>query len=76
MIILNTIRCNLCGDEIESKHRHDYVRCKCGACSVDGGRDYLRRSFSKSTDYTELSITQPDSSPSRVLDMKIPQPFS
>ena len=29
MIIKNAIRCNICGDEIESKHRHDYVQCKC-----------------------------------------------
>ena len=43
MIIKNAIRCNICGDEIESKHRHDYVQCKCGACAVDGGHDYLRR---------------------------------
>ena len=62
MIIKNAIRCNICGDEIESKHRHDYVRCKCGACAVDGGHDYLRRSFSKITDYTDLSITQSDHS--------------
>ena len=34
MIIKNAIRCNICGDEIESKHRHDYVECKCGACCV------------------------------------------
>ena len=25
MIIRNAIRCNICGVEIESKHRHDYV---------------------------------------------------
>ena len=37
MIIRNAIRCNICGDEIESKHRHDFVTCKCGDCSVDGG---------------------------------------
>ena len=43
MIIKNAIRCNICGDEIESKHRHDYVECKCGACAVDGGHDNLRR---------------------------------
>ena len=45
MIIKNAIRCNICGDEIESKHRHDFATCKCGACSVDGGHDYLRRCF-------------------------------
>ena len=45
MIIRNAIRCNICGDEIESKHRHDFVECSCGACAVDGGHDYLRRCF-------------------------------
>ena len=37
-IVKNMIKCNLCGDIIESKHRHDYVTCKCGSCSVDGGK--------------------------------------
>ena len=31
MIVRNAIRCNICGDEIESKYWHDYVACKCGA---------------------------------------------
>ena len=44
-IIKNAIRCNLCGEEIESRHVHDFVTCRCGACSVDGGREYLRRCF-------------------------------
>ena len=34
----------LCEEEIESVHRHDFVTCKCGNVSVDGGKDYLRRS--------------------------------
>jgi hypothetical protein len=59
MIIKNAIRCNLCGDEIESKYRHDYVRCSCGACAVDGGLDYLRRVCANITDFTDLSIRQP-----------------
>lgn len=55
-IIRNMVRCNHCGDIIESKYRHDYVVCKCGCCSVDGGHDYLRRGFKNSKDdYTELS---------------------
>ena len=45
MIIVNKAKCRLCGDIIESKHRHDYVECKCGEISVDGGKDYLRRGF-------------------------------
>jgi len=54
-IIKNAIRCNICGDEIESTSRHDYVRCSCGACAVDGGHDYLRRTFRDKDCFTELS---------------------
>jgi hypothetical protein len=42
-ILRNMARCVKCGDVIESKHRHDFVWCKCGAISVDGGKDYLKR---------------------------------
>lgn len=42
-IIRNAIRCNHCGDVIESVHRHDFRTCRCGCVSVDGGHDYLRR---------------------------------
>lgn len=59
MIIKNAIRCNICGEEIESKYRHDYVECKCGACAVDGGHDYLRRCYKEDGCYTELSIFAP-----------------
>ena len=43
IICKNTIRCKKCGEVIESKSRHDFKWCKCGACAVDGGTDYLRR---------------------------------
>lgn len=42
-MIRNIAKCKKCGDIIESKHRHDFVRCKCGAIFVDGGHDYIRR---------------------------------
>jgi len=42
-IIHNKARCRKCHDEIESKHRHDFAWCKCGAIAVDGGLDYLKR---------------------------------
>ena len=58
MIIKNAIQCKLCGDIIESTDRHNYVECKCGACAVDGGHDYLRRSFKEKDCYIELSITE------------------
>ena len=54
MIIKNAIRCNKCGQVIESKHRHDFVMCKCGSVGVDGGHDYLRRIGDKEN-WTELS---------------------
>lgn len=43
MIISNKARCKKCNDIIESRHRHDFVTCSCGALSVDGGKDYLKR---------------------------------
>ena len=57
-IIKNAIQCKLCGDIIESTYRHEYVQCKCGACAVDGGHDYLRRSFRDKACYIDLSETE------------------
>ena len=55
-IVRNAIRCNNCGDVIESTYVHDFVQCSCGRVFVDGGHDYLRRGYTDSTDdYTELS---------------------
>jgi hypothetical protein len=54
-IISNKARCKICGDTIESKSRHDFVTCLCGALSVDGGTDYIRRCFKSKDDYEELS---------------------
>ena len=42
-MIKNKVQCRKCKDIIESKHRHDFVYCKCGAISTDGGTDYIRR---------------------------------
>ena len=54
-IIKKAIQCKLCGEVIESKHVHDFVQCKCGACAVDGGHDYLRRCFRDKDCYIDLS---------------------
>lgn len=55
-ITKNSIKCNLCQDIIVSKHTHDFVSCKCGCCSADGGNSYLKRSYTYSIDdFTELS---------------------
>ncbi len=57
-IIKNALQCKLCGEVIESTYRHEYVQCKCGACAVDGGYDYLRRSFRDKDCYIDLSVTE------------------
>lgn len=55
MIISNKAKCLICGETIESKTRHDFVTCGCGNLHVDGGKDYLKRGFSKPDSYQELS---------------------
>jgi hypothetical protein len=59
MIVQNAVSCLACGDFIVSKHRHDFVTCTCGAVSVDGGQEYLRRvgDFANAVD---LSWSLPD----------------
>lgn len=57
VILKNRIRCKLCGDVIESKHVHNFVTCSCGACSVDGGQDYLRR-CGNHDDWEDLTETE------------------
>ena len=58
-IITNKIKCLKCGDVIESVSRHDFKYCSCGACAVDGGKDYLRRLGDKEY-FEELSETVPE----------------
>jgi len=41
----NRARCRQCRETIESKHRHDFVSCECGAIFVDGGTEYQRAGF-------------------------------
>lgn len=59
-IIRNMIRCNRCGDEIESTSRHDFKWCSCGKCAVDGGHDYLKRCGDLS-DWTDISVIEHES---------------
>lgn len=51
----NSARCDECGEEVESRHRHDFVTCSCENLSVDGGLDYRRRSF-RTWNWTDTSI--------------------
>ena len=56
-IIRKVIQYKHCGYVIESVNAHDFVTCSCGTYSVDGGRDYFRRSYKTSpeADYIDLS---------------------
>jgi hypothetical protein len=65
MILKNAARCKKCGDIIESKYTHDFVRCSCGAIAVDGGRSYLKRSAMSMDDVEELSIVIEDTESGR-----------
>lgn len=58
----NAIRCNICGDEIESRTTHEYRTCSCGACAVDGGLDYTKRVGNRAnfTDISEYDAVDPE----------------
>ena len=43
---------------IESTGTHQFVTCSCGACSVDGGHEYLRRCAPSEKDFTDISIVE------------------
>lgn len=36
------IKCLKCKDIIKSLSSHDFTKCKCGACFIDGGDEYTR----------------------------------
>jgi len=49
-ILHNRIQCTHCKDIIESTYTHDFKWCSCGKVAVDGGKQYLKRSFTDSPD--------------------------
>ena len=57
VIRVNKCQCRKCGDIIESKHRHDFVSCKCGAIFTDGGKEYIRRGANDFNDIIDMSET-------------------
>ncbi|MGH2569531.1 MAG: DUF7695 domain-containing protein [Bacteroidota bacterium] len=58
MIIKNAAKCLKCGDVIESKSRHDFRSCTCGAIFVDGGHEYLRRGADSWNSFLDLSESE------------------
>ena len=57
VIVSNKAQCKLCGDVVESVHRHDFKRCKCGEMAVDGGKAYIKRCANSLDNIIELSET-------------------
>jgi len=43
---INAAQCPYCKDVIFSRSRHDFHECSCKKTAIDGGKDYLRISFS------------------------------
>jgi len=56
-LFLNMAECNKCKQVLISSHRHDFRACVCGAMSVDGGIDYIKR-MGDINDINELSIIE------------------
>ena len=54
-IVRNAARCRKCGTTVESRHRHDFVVCNCGAIFVDGGTEYLRAG-GDAADFESLAV--------------------
>ena len=60
MIIRNSAKCFRCGEEIESRHSHDFVLCACGDVSVDGGKEYFRRAIRAGAIWEDTSLESDD----------------
>ena len=67
VIVKNSARCLRCGDEVVSRHVHDFVSCSCGAIFVDGGNEYLRRGGDRGN-FVDTSISAVDEPRVHVLE--------
>jgi hypothetical protein len=55
-ILKNSLQCLFCKDIIESTYRHDFQRCRCGGCAVDGGLDYVKWAIMPGAKFKDLSV--------------------
>lgn len=55
IVTLNKAQCRLCNDILESVHQYDFKTCSCGEISVDGGKNYIKRSAKNISNIIELS---------------------
>ena len=59
IIVRNSVLCLICNDHVASASRHDFVTCKCGKVSTDGGHSY-QRILGNPDDYKITTISIPD----------------
>jgi hypothetical protein len=59
LLTANRVKCLRCNDIIESTHRYDFVKCKCGDVYTDGGLSYLRRGATNFKNLQDLSSVRP-----------------
>jgi hypothetical protein len=52
-------KCAVCGDVVVSRHRHDFVTCRCRSIAVDGGGMY-RRYVGSFEHFEETGAATPD----------------
>jgi len=60
MLLRNSVHCNHCNTTLVSRHRHDFVGCKCKESNeqvfIHGGLDYGRLLSGPESDFVNLSI--------------------
>ena len=50
---MGKVRCLVCGEILESKHVHDFVKCNCrNETFVDGGNEYFLQGVRQGTGAT------------------------
>lgn len=54
-ILHNRVKCNVCGEEIESFTEDDSPECSCKHVKIEGGHAYIARMYNSGSDFTELS---------------------
>lgn len=54
------IQCPRCFDIIFSESTHHTKYCKCGACMIDGGTDYLRYSWANDMSKKDVILVPKD----------------
>jgi hypothetical protein len=67
----NIVRCKHCNDVIESKYGHDFVTCKCGTVSCDGGPEYQRILWKEGLMEDSVEILEDYPAPSKSVSKRL-----